>query len=814
MSIRLENGTSPMPMLYEDGPETDAADTVNNATAAAAAAALRRRTGEQPGRLAMLPSLGSLHSLSNPSFSSSGSIQILDSACGVPLQVVGEDSEVMGAATAAAGIGTNQLGHELRERRMADSGADESNQSMAGQPVAVPRPMSTSTAAATLKLQPSSTSMEQRRSDMNLLRTRRRQWLEDQARQIEMEEHGQHRLVGEVGGEPASADFVQHPSEVAEAAAQTAARYFGSPLPMSASGGSDDGSNARSNTGRSSEMDSAGHFRHRSISITGINLPSPQSQRFILNMPLPTEGIDDACHQDAAAMNGGQGQAWPQTKDERGLVHESEVDYAIGGGADVCMEANAKEEEDDDDDESTVVMDCGDVDNNESFPERTDNALASKEDRPQDLPPVLQYPAINLRRRSDNGLPSDDVYPISRENIGMPSTRSSDSLFDSMYRRSSDGGPGVANDLGEDFVMPCRPRSSEPRFASHFQGHGLRPKMASEAASTFKPAPPKAPTRTVGCTVSGLAPPPPPIYGQAESAKPGKPEIPSQNKSSSQHLVALKQPLLFDSDELSTRNTEQGDKQSERIGSDMQMEAMLGLVTFDGGEDGGVEVSLPPHLSADGFDSLREGGPCSIPTAAGGTIASRRPRPANVSTFDRSNSVVDEARGGDPFGGSADVATASGSAAFFTPPHVKTKVKFSAAVHGSNGEEDAPSSFRNSGMGVGSPPLALPVGWPGRPLPLQKQPNTSSFGRSASVGGVYASPEQNTSSGQHFRTPGETAPQGKASADGRGAKNFQSTLARGQQQCSNQLYDDFRPRLPSLASPMAMEEDIDRPMKE
>lgn len=808
MSIRLENGTSPMPMLCEDGAgETDAAGPADSA-AAATAASLRRRTGEQPGRLAMLPSLGSLHSLSNPSFSSSGSIQILDSACGVPLQAVGEDSELMSAATAAAGIGTNQLGHELRERHMADSGADESAHSMSEPSVPVPRPTSTST-AATLKLQPSSTSMEQRRSHMNLLRTRRRQWLEDQARQIEMEEHGQHRLVGEVGGAPACADFVQHPSEVAEAAAQTAARYFGAPLPMSASGGGGDGGDGCStgtDTGPNCEMDSAGHFRHRSISITGINLPSPLSQRFILNMPLPTEGIDD--HQDAAAMNEGQGQAWPQTKDERGLVHESEVDYAIGDGADVCMEANAKEEEDDDDDESTVIMDCGGVDNNERLPERgIDNALTSKEDRPQDLPPVFkQYPAINLRRRSDDGLPADDVYPISRESIGIPSTRSSDSLFDSMYRRSSDCGPGVANDLEEDFVMPCRPRSSEPRFTTHFQGHGLRPKMASEAASTFKPAAPKAPTRTVGRTVSGLAPPPPPIYGQAELAKPEKSSKPSQNKPSSEHLVTLKQPLLCDSDETPTRNSKRGGKHPERIGSDMQMEAMIGLVSFDG-EDGGVEVSLPPHLSADGFDSLRKDGPHSVPTAAGGTIPSRRPRPANVSTFDRSNSVVDEARGGDPFGGSADVATTAGGTAFFTPPHVKTKVKFSATVHGSKGEENAPPSSRNSGMGGGSPPLALPVGWSGRPLPLQKQPNTSSFGRSASVGGVYASPEQNASSGQHFRTPGATASQRKASADGRGAKNFQSTLARGQQQCSNQLYGDFRPRLPSLASPMAMEED-------
>ena len=330
MSIRLENGTSPMPMLCEDGAgETDAAGPANSASAAAAAV-LRRRTGEQPGRLAMLPSLGSLHSLSNPSFSSSGSIQILDSSFGVPLQAVGEDSEAMGAATAAAGIGINEQGHESRERHMADSGSDESaRQSLAEPSVAVPRPTSTSTAAATLKLQPSSTSMEQRRSDMSLLRTRRRQWLEDQARQIEMEEHGQHRLV-------------QHPSAVAEAAAQTAARCFGSPIPMPASsgGGGGDGSSVGTDTGRSSEVDSAGHFRHRSISITGINLPSPLSQRFILNMPLPTESIDDARHQDAAAMNEGQGQAWPQAKDEGGLLHESEVDYAIGGGAEVCIHAH------------------------------------------------------------------------------------------------------------------------------------------------------------------------------------------------------------------------------------------------------------------------------------------------------------------------------------------------------------------------------------------------------------------------------------------------------------------------------------------
>lgn len=768
------SSTSGMPMLCAAGTgETDAAGPANSA---AAAAALERRTDEQPGRLAMLPSLGSLHSLSNPSFSSSGSIHILDSACGVPLQAVGENSEVVMGA---------------------DSRVDESAQSMAGPSITVPRP--NSTAAATLKLQPSSTSMEQRRSDMDLLRTRRRQWLEDQARQIEMEEHGQHRL-GEAGGEPDCPGLVQPPSEVAEAAAQTAARYFGSLLPMSASGGGG-GSSAGTETGPRTEMDSAGHFRHRSISITGINLPSPLSQRFILNMPLPTEGSDGTCHQkNAADMNEGQGQAWPQTKDERRPLDESDVHYAIRGGADVCMDANLKEE-DDGDDESTVVMDCGDVDNNDSFSEKgIVNASAPIEDRPRDVPHVVnQYPAINLRRRSDDGLPADDQYPISRDQIGIPSTRSSDSLFDSMYRRSSDGGPGVANDLGEDFVMPCRPRSSEPRFATHFQGHGLKPKIASEAASTFKPAALKASARTIGRTALGPAPPPPPIYGQADFADRTKR---SQNKPSSQHLATLKQPLLSDSaNGTSKKDAEKEDKQPKRVSSDMQMEAMIGLITVDG-ENEGVEVSLPAHLSADGFDSLKGDGPCSVSPVAAEVLPSRRPRPANVSTFDRSNSVVDEARG-DPFGGSAEVATATGGTAFFTPPHAKARVRFSK----SKGEENAPPSSQNCGMGGGSPPLAQPVGWPGHPLPLQKHANISSFGRSSSVGGVYTSPEQIASNSHQYCTPGETASQRKPSEDGTGAKSFQSAVVRSQPQCGKQLHGDFRPRLPSLASPMAMEED-------
>lgn len=785
MNTRSDNGTSPMPMLCESG-ETDAGPTCT-----AAGSALRRRTAEQPGRLAMLPSLGSLHSPTNQSSSSSGSIHILDSSCGVPLQAVGEESKVMGAAAtdaAASGVGTTQPPREMWKRAV---DAREDAPLVMGPSLPAPRSRPTSTAAATLKLQPSSTSMEQRRSDMNLLRTRRRQWLEDQARQIEIEEHDQHRL-GEAS---------QHLSEVAEAAAQTAARYVGSPLPMP---GSDHDAPISGSGSSSNEMNSVGYFRRRSISITGINLPSPLSQKFILNMPLPTEEVDASCHHNDA----GTQQEIPQIKDEMGLhdvhvVHEPDVEYAIGGGVDVNMEAFPKEG--DDDDESTVVMGCSDDESNGIFPEQGIGNAAAKEE-----PPVFkQYPAINLRRRSDDGL-------TPHEDIGIPSTRSSDSLFDCMYRRSSaDGGPRTGSDnLGEDFALPSRPRSSEPRFAAstHFQGHELRPKMGSEVASTFKSAAPETQVRSTGRILSGPAPPPPPpMCGQADITASVKPP---QNNSSSQHLATLMQPLLFDSDGISEGNTEKGGQQLRSVGIETQMEATMGLVTFDG-ENSGVEVSLPPHLSADGFDSLKYVRSCKVPPDTAEALPSMQPRPANVSTFDRSNSVVDEARG-DPFGGSADVAISSangmarGADAFFTPPQVKTKVTFGTLARGTKGEENAPSSIRNSRAGGGSglstsPPLAPPVGW-GRPLTLQKQPNTSSFGRSASVGGVYASPEQSASGSHQCRIPGETASQCKTSAESKGSKNFQSSVARSQQ-CSNQLHAGFRPRLPSLASPTAMEED-------
>eukprot|EP00563_Minutocellus_polymorphus_P009720 CAMPEP_0181025642 /NCGR_PEP_ID=MMETSP1070-20121207/3209_1 /TAXON_ID=265543 /ORGANISM="Minutocellus polymorphus, Strain NH13" /LENGTH=797 /DNA_ID=CAMNT_0023102769 /DNA_START=542 /DNA_END=2935 /DNA_ORIENTATION=- len=789
---RSHLGSGSSPMLCEGGGNDDA--TTCSAVAAdhgqsaggpttatrpiSAAAALRRRTGELPGRPARLPSLGSLHSLSNPSFSSSGSIHIQDI---VPLAL----------QTAAAASGTNQPFQELKEREGADFGGGGGAPLVAGLGNTAPRSTAAAPAAAPLKLQKASTSTEQRRSDMNFLRSRRRQWLEDQARQIEREEHGRHCLgEGEEGhGSGAGAGSVQHLTEVAETAAQTASEYFGSPL--------------SNNKG----MSSAGHFRHRSVSITGINLPSPMSQRFILNLPAEGDGGQFGgiiiCNENATASAGTQRLALAQTKEEEEGEEEgpdeADVDYAIGAETDVCMDANPKDEHEDD--ESTVVMDCSEIDNNERFSDQgIGNASASEEQRPRHGPPVFKrYPAINLRRRSDDGLPTDELYPISQDTIGIPSARSSDSLFDSIYRRSSDGAPGTGTDnLGEDFVVPSRPRSSDPRFATHFQGHGLRPKLVSEASSTFKPAAPEAPTRSTSRRSSGPAPPPPPIYDQGDFVTSIKPKPPHDNSSSKQ-LVTLKQPRLLDTDLTSTC-----------IDSETQMEAMVGLVTFDR-EDDGVEVSLPPHLSADGFDSMKEEDSCKVRAVTTEAFPSRRPRPANVSTFDRSNSIAEEARGGS-FGGSTDVASANGMSgrtdAFFTPPHVRTKVKFGAGVQGMKGEENAPPSARNSrfgGRGFGlstSPPLGLPVGWLARPIPLQKHPNTSSFDRSASVGGVYASPDQSSAGGGHlYRTPGEIAPQRNDSTEGNGGMHSYSTAARGQQ-CSNQRLAAFRPRLPSLASPM------------
>ena len=713
-------------MLCEGG-ENDAAASDHGQSAGGSAAATARpttassassiaaaalNTGELPGHPARLPSLGSLHSMSNPSFSSSGSINIHDG--GVPLQSV------------AAGGGMNQP----------------------------------STAAAPLKLQKASTSMEQRRSDMHFLRSRRRQWLEDQARQIATEEQGQQRL--EEAKEGRGSGSVQHPSKVAEAAAQTASKYFGSPLPTRIGIGS------------------AGHFHHRSMSITGINLPSPNSQRFILN--LPAEGDvgqfgSISCDPNDTASAGTQRLALAQTREE-------EI-------------SNPNEEDHDDDDDSTVVMDCSDVDNNERLlAQGIGNASTSEKQQPQ------RYGSINLRRWTDGGLPSDDLYPISQDAIGIPSARSSESLFDSMYRRSSDEGPVTGMDnLGDDFVVPSRPRSSEPRFATHFQRNGLRPKLASEASSTFKPAAPEAPTRSASQLP---VPPPPPFCDQGGFLTSMKPK-PSHDNSSSEQLATSKRPLLLDSD--LTSIAEKDTKLLSNVGSETQVEAMLGLVTLDA-EDGGVEVSLPPHLSADGFDSLKEEGSYNVRPVTTEAFPLRRPRPANVSSFDRSNSVAEEVRGGS-LGVSANIASAN---AFFTPPHAnKTKVKFGADVHEPKGEENALPSARNRRLGGGtelrnSPPLNLPVGCPARPISLPKQPNTSSFGRSASVGGVYASPDQSGTGGGHlYRTPGEIKSQRKGSAGGNGGMTSYSTAVRGQQ-CSNQHLATFRPRLPSLASPMEKDE--------
>ena len=716
------NGTTPM-LCEGDGNDAAASDHGQSAGGSATAssvsrsvaAALRSNTSELPGHPARLPSLGSLHSMSNPSFSSSGSINIHDG--GVPLQSV------------AAGGGMTQP----------------------------------STAAAPLKLQKASTSMEQRRSDMNFLRSRRRQWLEDQARQIATEEQGQQRL--EEAKEGRVSGSVQHPSKVAEAAAQIASKCFGSPLP------------ARSGMG------SAGHFHHRSMSITGINLPSPNSQRFILNLPAEGDvgqfgGV--ICDPNDNASAGTHRLALAQTREE-------EI-------------SNPNEEDHDDDDDSTVVMDCSDVDNNERFlAQGIGNASASKEQQPR------RYGSINLRRWTDGGLPSDDLYPISQDAIGIPSARSSESLFDSMYRRSSDEGPVTGmDDLGDDFVVPSRPRSSEPRFATHFQRNGLRPKLASEAPSTFKPAAPiEAPTRSA--SLSRLPVPPlPPFCDQGGFLTSMKPKS-SDDSSSSEQLVTSKRPLLLDSD--LTSIAEKDTKLLSKVGSEMQVEAMLGVVTLDV-EDGGVEVSLPPHLSADGFDALKEEGSCNVRPVTTEAFPLRRPRPANVSRFDRTNSVAEEARGGS-LDVSANIASAN---AFFTPPHAnKTKVKFVADVHEPKGEENALPSVQNSRLGGGtelrnSPPLNLPVGCPARPISLPKQPNTSSFGRSASVGGVYASPDQSGTGGGHLcRTPGEIESQRKGSAGGNGGMTSYSTSVGGQQ-CSNQHLATFRPRLPSLASPMEEDE--------
>ena len=817
--------------------------TTATSSASRSAAAALRSMGELPRHPARLPSLGSLQSMSNPSFSSSGSINIHDG--GVSLQSM------------AAGGGMTQP----------------------------------STAAAPLKLQKASTSMEQRRSDMNFLRSRRRQWLEDQARQIATEEQGQQRLEG--AKECRGSDFVQYPSKVAEAAAQTASKCFGSPLPTR------------------SEMGSAGHFHHRSMSITGINLPSPNSQRFILN--LPAEGDvgqfgDIICDPNATAST--ETQRLAQTRED---------------------DSNPNEEDHDDDDDSTVVMDCSDVDNNERFlAQGIGNASASEEQQPQ------RYGSINLWRWTDGGLPSDDLYPISQDDIGIPSARSSESLFDIMYRRSSDEGPVTGMDnLGDDFVVPSRSRSSEPRFATHFQRNGLRPKLASEASSTFKPAAPEAPTRSASrLPVPSI----PPFYDQGDfltsmkpksshdnssceqlmtskrpllldsdltsiaekdtkllskvgsetqvyrrssdegpvtgmdnlgddfvvpsrsrsseprfathfqrnglrpklaseassTFKPAAPEAPtrsasrlpvpsippfydqgdfltsmkpksSHDNSSCEQLMTSKRPLLLDSD--LTSIAEKDTKLLSKVGSETQVEAMLGVITLDA-EDGGVEVSL----SADGFDSLKvhlkEEGSCNVRPVTTEAFPLRRPRPANVSSFDRSNSVAEEARGGS-LSVSANMASAN---AFFTPPYTnKTKVKFGADVHGPKGEENALPSVRNSRLGGGtelrnSPPLNLPVGCPARPISLPKQRNTSSFGRSASVGGVYASPDQSGTGGGHlYRTPGEIEPQRKGSAGGNGGMTSYSTAVRGQQY-SNQHLATFRPRLPSLASPVEEDE--------
>lgn len=396
----------------------------------------------------------------------------------------------------------------------------------------------------------------------------------------------------------------------------------------------------------------------------------------------------------------------------------------------------------------------------------------------------------------------------------------------------------LASYLKEDLVVPPRPRSTEPRFDSYTRDAvALQPKLTATSKG-----PSAAPTKVVGRVVPGPAKPPPPIYSPDEDddmEEDGLSSSRPSSRSSSRPPSVLKQPLLQDVE----GSAIEGDDEKKPIGDEnvsnfpqlrrdpsptFQLERILppsspnweehphpSNTTIDQGdvdnktrstvmgqvldeasffsiaEDKGVEVELTPHLSALGFGALKARAAEKIATA------SLPSRPSNVSTFDRSASIMYK----EAFGG-FNSHVQSGSA-IFTPPNVRTKVSLAppcCRVSFSRGTENAPPLKPDSSAAMPSVPISSP-GLPQAPL-VQQLPNISSFGRSASMGGHLLGISPDASD---CRTP---ANQDQSSHEG--TANKVDTIPR-------QL--PYRPREPSvsrgplpslpLASPKEEDDDED-----
>ena len=691
----------------------------------------------------------------------------------------------------------------------ADSGSSSSNNNNNTRRASSSNNSKSTGGAATgnIKLQPATSNRIRGSADMQHLRTRRRMWLEEQARQIAREEQrlqdagvrgggmsgsslrmagvsasdlaqvmmeDDHRHSREHQGQQEQRDAAaaladdlrQRPSATADAAAQVANSMLGSPLPTPGSSG-----------GVISGGTGTNHFHNRSASITGMSIPSPASDRFILNMPFGGGDIGGGDDDGTVAEGLAEMEAMDDDNNDGG-DNEDPGDIAcgtddIGGdGTEFCMDEDSKEEdgktdEDDDGSAATVVMDLADEDD-----QPVQGAAHRSMGQQRHYPSVpnfltLKLPVIAHRRRSDGEPQSMGNYRIPGDLVVPLKPRSSDPWLSSRRR-----GPSTSQDdtlpplLKDAFVPPPRPRSSEPSFDTYVGGVGLQRKVvpAGSRASAAQPA--KSSRRII----SGPAPPPPPFYSPEEDdgvSEDGLSSSRPSSRSSSRPPSVLKQPLLHGEETQVDRNEllkapmlhrdpyptlqldsippppfwgeEQaaqlktagtvGGTDDRRLSRNQTLDNALQISIAD---DRDVEVSLPLHLSAAAsFDTLKTSADEMIPSAP---LPSR---PANVSTFDRSASIIDRGAG-TLFEGSCSGAGQT----LFTPPNASSKVSFAEASRGNENNRpscpDTSSSDRLSTIPVTLPDL------PHAPL-AQQLPNITTFGRSASVGGqLLGSPEGST----------------------------------------------------------------------
>mmetsp|Transcript_31614 Transcript_31614/g.69461 ORF Transcript_31614/g.69461 Transcript_31614/m.69461 type:complete len:1019 (-) Transcript_31614:15-3071(-) len=655
----------------------------------------------------------------------------------------------------------------------------------------------TTTTTGNIKLQPAASNRIRCSADMQLLRTRRRMWLEEQARQIAREERrlqdggmsggamsgnnslriagvsasdlaramveddphrrsqrrhqDQHEQRDAAGGGAALADDVRRPSATADAAAQVASGMLGSPLPTP--GGS--GGVVFSGGGTATN-----HFHNRSVSIAGMVIPSPASDRFILNMPFgggDIGGIGGGDDDGTVAQGLAEMAAMDGDNEDPGDVAYA-ADGIRGEATEFCMDEDSKEEEgttDNDDDGSAATVLAEDDD--QPVQGAAHRSMGQQRHYPS-VPNLLPVKLPAIARRMSGGA----NYPISEDLVVPPRPRSSDPWLNSRRRFEAVDSRGPSTSQGDalpsllegGFVPPPRPHSSEPSFDAYVPvgGMGFQRKVVAAQQEVAS-----------GRIVSGPAPPPP-LYNSSDDVV--EDDVSSSrpsSRSSSRPPSVLKQPLLngeetpvnrkellkgpmlrkdlsptlqFDSipppplqgeeqaGQLKTAGTE-GGTDGRRFSTNQTLGGTLQISFADGK---GVEISLPSHLSAaPSFDTLR--------TSANETIAASAPpssRLANVPTFDRSASIIDRGAG-TVF---ADSCSGTGQA-LFTPPNARSKVSFSAA---SRGNENTPPSCADTRSSI---PVTLPD-LPHAPLSHQL-PNITTFGRSASVGGhLLGSPESST----------------------------------------------------------------------